>query len=215
MLEIGVRDINNDIKETIQLSELIFKSSASESVVHTAVRSYLANQRQGTHATKTRAMVRGGGKKPWKQKHTGRSRHGSTRSPLWRGGGITFGPQPRDYSIKLPKKQKKAALYKALTMKLSDGEISVIDSLSFEKPKTKQMIDVIKKMGFSTKTVLVIIGERENNLVLSARNIPTVDVINVDDLNAYHAASFDMLLFTRNALLKLQRSISSETEVSV
>lgn len=215
MLEIGVKDINNNVKDTIQLSEIIFNSSASESVVHTAVRSYLANQRQGTHATKTRAMVRGGGKKPWKQKHTGRSRHGSIRSPLWKGGGVTFGPQPRDYSIKLPKKQRKAALYKALTMKLSDGEISVIDTLSFEKPKTKQMIDVIKKMGFSTKTVLVIIGERDDNLILSARNIPTMGIMNVNDLNAYHIASFNILLFTMDALVKLQKPISSESEVTV
>ncbi len=214
MLEIGVKNINNDIKETIQLSEKIFKSAASESVVHSAVRSYLANQRQGTHATKTRAMVRGGGKKPWKQKHTGRARHGSIRSPLWRGGGITFGPQPRDYSIKLPKKQKKIALYKALSMKLSDGEISVIDSLSFEKPKTKQMIDIIDKIGLSKKTVLVVIENNDNNIILSARNIPTVDTINVGDLNAYHVASYDIVLFTMNALLKLQGSISSESQES-
>lgn len=214
MLEIGVKDINNNVKDTIQLSEIIFNSGASEAVVHTAVRSYLANQRQGTHATKTRGMVRGGGRKPWKQKHTGRSRHGSTRSPLWKGGGVTFGPQPRDYSIKLPKKQRRAALYKALTMKLSDGEISVIDSLSFEKPKTKQIIDVIKRMGFTSKTVLIIIAEKNDNVILSTRNIPTADVLCVNELNAYHVASFGNLLFTMNAMLKLQKAISSESEVS-
>lgn len=214
MLEIGVKDINNYVKETIQLSEKIFKSDASESVVHTAVRSYLANQRQGTHATKTRAMVSGGGKKPWKQKHTGRSRHGSIRSPLWRGGGITFGPQPRDYSIKLPKKQKKIALYKALSMKLSDGEISAIDSLPFESPKTKQMVDIINKLGFSKKTVLIVLEGQDNNIILSTRNIPTVDTINVLDLNAYHVAAYDILLFTRNALLKLQESTTSESRES-
>lgn len=214
MLEIGVKDINNYVKETIQLSEKIFKSDASESVVHTAVRSYLANQRQGTHATKTRAMVSGGGKKPWKQKHTGRSRHGSIRSPLWRGGGITFGPQPRDYSIKLPKKQKKIALYKALSMKLSDGEISVIDSFPFESPKTKQMVDIIDKLGFSKKTVLIVLEGQDNNIILSTRNIPTVDTINVLDLNAYHVAAYDILLFTRNALLKLQESTTSESRES-
>lgn len=213
MLEIGVKDISNNVKDTIQLSEIIFNSMASEAVVHTAVRSYLANQRQGTHATKTRGMVRGGGKKPWKQKHTGRSRHGSTRSPLWKGGGVTFGPQPRDYSIKLPKKQRRAALYKALSMKLSDGEISVIDALSFEKPKTKQIIDVIKSMGFSGKTVLILIAEKDDNVILSTRNIPTVDVLCVNDLNAYHVASFGILLFTMNALLKLQKPISPESEV--
>jgi len=215
MLEIGVRDKNNDIKETIILSEHIFKNNASESVVHTAVRSYLANQRQGTHATKTRGMVSGGGKKPWKQKHTGRARHGSTRSPIWKGGGVTFGPQPRDYSIKLPKKLKKIALYKALTMKLSDGEISVIDSLALEKPKTKHMVDIINKMELSAKSVLIVIAEKNDNVFLSTRNIPNADVISVNDLNAYHIASFDIILFTLDAMNKLQKSISSKSEVSV
>ncbi len=215
MPAIDVKDINNNVKNTIQLSDVIFKSSASDAVVHTAVRSYLANQRQGTHATKTRAMVKGGGKKPWKQKHTGRARHGSIRSPLWRGGGITFGPQPRDYSIKLPKKQKKAALYKALTLKLADGEIFVIDSLPLEKPKTKQMVDILDKLGFASKTVLIVVSDRDTNVMLSTRNIPTAAVITVSDLNAYHIASSNIVLFTSDAIMKLQQSISSEVEVSI
>lgn len=214
MPALDVKDINNNITNTLQLSDVIFKSSASEAVVHTAVRSYLANQRQGTHATKTRGMVSGGGKKPWKQKHTGRARHGSTRSPIWRGGGITFGPQPRDYCIKLPKRQKKVALYKALTLKLADGEIFAVDSLSIEKPKTKQIVDILDKLGFSSKTVLIVTAEKDSNVYLSARNIPTVDVITVNDLNAYHIASFDVVLFTLDAIMKLENSISSESEVS-
>lgn len=213
MPEIDVRDINNDIKEKVKLPEQIFKCGASESVVHSAVRSYLANKRQGTHATKTRGLVRGGGKKPWKQKHTGRSRHGSSRSPLWKGGGTTFGPQPRDYSIKLSRKLKKVALYKALSMKLSDGEVSVIDIIQIDRPKTKQMVEILGKLGFSAKTVLIVISSKDNHVILSARNIPKADVLVVDDLNAYHVVSYDIILFTLDAVMRLQNSLSPETEV--
>ncbi len=212
MLEIDIRDINNEVKDKVKLSEQIFRCGASESVVHTAVRSYLANQRQGTHATKTRGLVSGGGRKPWRQKHTGRARHGSTRSPLWKGGGTTFGPQPRDYSIKLPKKLKKIALYKALTMKLSDGEISVIDSLLMDMPKTKRMVELLNKLGFSTKTVLLVTAGKDNNVFLSARNIPTMGVIGVDDLNAYHVARYEIILFTLDALTKLQNTVALEAQ---
>ncbi|MCX7914007.1 MAG: 50S ribosomal protein L4 [Thermodesulfovibrionales bacterium] len=214
MIEIAVKDVNNVTKEMLHLPERIFGCNASEAVVHTAIRSYLANQRQGTHATKTRGMVSGGGRKPWRQKHTGRARHGSIRSPLWRGGGIVFGPQPRDYYIQLPKKQKRIALYKALTMKLADGEIVVVDSLKFDRPRTKDMVQFIERMGLLDKTVLIVTEAKDNNLILSSRNIPTVDTILVNDLNAYHVAAFDILLFTKEAILKLQDSLSSEAEVA-
>ncbi len=210
MLEIDIRDINNDIKGKLKLPEQVFGCGASESVVHTAVRGYLANQRQGTHATKTRGLVSGGGRKPWKQKHTGRSRHGSIRSPLWKGGGTTFGPQPRDYSIKLPKKQRKIALYKALTMKLTDGEIILIDSLSMDTPKTKRMVEILKKLGLSAKTVLLVTANKDNSVFLSVRNIPTMAIIEVDDLNAYHVACYDIILFTLDAMKKLQTTVASE-----
>lgn len=210
MLEIDIRDINNDIKGKLKLPEQVFGCGASESVVHTAVRGYLANQRQGTHATKTRGLVSGGGRKPWKQKHTGRSRHGSIRSPLWKGGGTTFGPQPRDYSIKLPKKQRKIALYKALTMKLTDGEIILIDSLSMDTPKTKRMVEILKKLGLSTKTVLLVTANKDDSVFLSVRNIPTMAIIEVDDLNAYHVACYDIILFTLDAMKKLQTTVVSE-----
>lgn len=210
MLEIDIRDINNDIKGKLKLPEQVFGCGASESVVHTAVRGYLANQRQGTHATKTRGLVSGGGRKPWKQKHTGRSRHGSIRSPLWKGGGTTFGPQPRDYSIKLPKKQRKIALYKALTMKLTDGEIILIDSLSMDTPKTKRMVEILKKLGLSTKTVLLVTANKDDSVFLSVRNIPKMAIIEVDDLNAYHVACYDIILFTLDAMKKLQTTVASE-----
>ncbi len=215
MIEIEVKDINNNPKGKISLSEAIFNNSASESVVHTAVVSYLANQRQGTHATKTRAMVRGGGRKPWKQKKTGRARHGSIRSPIWKGGGVTFGPRPRDYSIKLPKTMKRVALCKALTMKLSDGEVGVVDNISMDKPKTKEIINILENMGLTGKTVLIVqsviaIGAKNDeqmktkNVVLSVRNIPMADVARASDLNAYQVAAYDYILFTKDAILVLQ-----------
>jgi large subunit ribosomal protein L4 len=215
MFEIEVKDINNNAKGKIALSEAIFNSTASESVVHSAVVSYLANQRQGTHATKTVSMVSGGGKKPWKQKKTGRARHGSIRSPIWRGGGIVFGPQPRDYSINLPKNMKKTALCKALTMKLSDGEIAVVDSISMDKPKTKDMARILNNMGLSEKTVLIVLPEKDDNVMLSVRNIPTADVVRVSDLNAYQVAAFDCILFTADAISKLQSNLETKAEVAV
>lgn len=212
MLEIEIRDINNNPKGKVSLSEAIFNNAASESVVHSAVVSYLANQRQGTHATKTRGLVSGGGKKPWKQKKTGRARHGSIRSPLWRGGGIIFGPQPRDYSINLPQNMKKTALYKALTMKLSDSELGVVDSIPIDKPRTKDLINILKNMGLSEKTVLIVLPEKDDNIMLSVRNIPTADVVRVSDLSAYHIAAFDYVLFTADAISKLQSGVTKKSK---
>lgn len=215
MFEIEVKDINNNSKGKIALSEAIFNSTASEAVVHSTVVSYLANQRQGTHATKTRGLVSGGGKKPWKQKKTGRARHGSIRSPIWRGGGIVFGPQPRDYSVNLPKNMRKTALCKALTMKLSDGEISVVDSISMDKPKTKDMVRILSNLGLSDKTVLIVLPEKDDNIMLSVRNIPMADVVRVSDLNAYHVAAFDRIVFTADAISKLQSNLGVKAEVAV
>lgn len=201
---IEIKDKNNAVKGTMSLSGALFNSDASESVVHSAVVGALANQRQGTHATKTRGMVSGGGKKPWKQKHTGRARHGSTRSPIWRGGGTVFGPQPRDYSIRLPKNIRKAALSKALTMKLADGEIVVIDSIALQEPKTSEMAKILGKLGLSGRKVLIILHEHDKNTLLSARNIPGVGVVRVNDLNAYDVAAYNNLVFTADAMKKLQ-----------
>ncbi len=203
-MEIEVKDINNNVKGKISLSEKIFCSAVSGSVVHGAVVSYLANQRQGTHATKTRGLVRGGGRKPWKQKKTGRARHRSIRSPIWRGGGIVFGPEPRDYSINMPKGMKKAALYKALAIKLTDGEIGVIDSIAVEKPSTKAIVEMIEKMGLNSKTLLIVLPEKDENIMLSVRNIPTAAVISVSDLNAYYISAFDYILFTAEAISILE-----------
>jgi len=215
MIEIDIKDINNNAKGKMGLAEMVFNNEASEALVHSAIVNYLANQRQGTAATKTKGMVRGGGKKPWKQKSTGRARSGSSRSPIWRGGGTIFGPQPRDYTSRLPKNMRRMALYKALTMKMADGEVTVIDSLSLEKPVTKDMIKILKNLGVSDRTVLIVLAEKDDNVILSARNIPRVEVIRVSDLNAYNIVVFKNIIFTADAMAKLQEGISEgEVEAS-
>src|SRR3989337_2550191 len=146
MLEVEIKNRNNATVGNIKLNDKVFSVPINGPLLHDAVVNYLANQRQGTHATKTKGLVRGGGKKPWKQKHTGRARAGSIRSPLWRGGGIVFGPQPRDYSYKLPKNLKKRALGEALSAKLSGGEMTVVDSITMEKPRTKEMVRILKNL---------------------------------------------------------------------
>ncbi|MBF0560340.1 MAG: 50S ribosomal protein L4 [Nitrospirae bacterium] len=209
-ITIEIKDINNKVKGTMTLDGTVFGKEACDSVVHSSVVTYLANQRQGTHATKTRGQVSGGGKKPWKQKHTGRARQGSTRAAQWRGGGIIFGPQPRDYSSKLPKQMRKVALYKALTMKLADGQVVLLDALKLEKPRTKDMIQVLQNLGLADKTVLFVLPENDKTITISARNIPGVDVIRAADLNAYAVAAYDNVVFTADALAKLPTSPKSQ-----
>jgi len=199
MPEFEVKDKNNKPVGKINLSDDVFGVKAKDGVLHNAVVNFLANQRQGTHATKTKGLVSGGGKKPWKQKHTGRARSGSNRSPLWRGGGIIFGPQPRDYSYAIPKKARRLALKAALSGKLADGEIIVVETLSLEKPQTKEMISVLKGLELNGKSTLIIVPEHDETIVLSARNIPGVTVTRVSDLNCYDVAAHSRLLMTRQA----------------
>jgi large subunit ribosomal protein L4 len=199
MPELEIKDKTNKAVGKIALPDDVFGVIAKQGVVHGAVINFLANQRQGTHATKTKGLVSGGGKKPWKQKSTGRARSGSSRSPLWRGGGIIFGPQPRDYSYDLPKKAKKLALKAVLSGKLADGEVSVIDNLVFEKPRTKDMVSLLQKLEFGGKSVLVIVPEYNKAVMLSARNIPGVTVRRVTDLNSYDVAVHNRLLMTKQA----------------
>lgn len=200
MVQIDIKDTNNAVKGSMGLSELVFANEASEALVHEAVVAYLANQRQGTHMTKTRGLVSGGGRKPYKQKSTGRARAGSSRSPLWRKGGTIFGPQPRDYSISMPKQARRTALCKALTMKLNDGQIVVLESLAVSKPNTKEIVKVVANLGLTDKNIYLVIADTDQNILLSSRNLPNVDVIRVADLNAYHVAACDSLVFTADAM---------------
>lgn len=203
MPEVEIKDKNNNIVGKMILRDDIF-GGAKEGVIHASVINYLANQRQGTHATKTKGLISGGGKKPWKQKHTGRARSGSIRSPLWRGGGTVFGPQPRDYSYSLPRKVKRLALMAAFREKLSNGEVVIIDDFSVEKPRTKDMISIMKNLGLDGKSVLVVLPERKDSIILSARNIPRVSVTRAMDLNTYDVMKYNVLLMTREAAARLE-----------
>jgi len=200
MPEVEIKDRNNNIVGKVNLNDKVFGLHAKPDVLHEGVINFLTNQRQGTHATKTRGLVRGGGRKPWKQKHTGRARAGSIRSPLWKGGGTTFGPRPRDYSYKLSKKVKNLAVKTALSMKMAEGAITVIDGFSLDRPKTKDMIATLKNLGLEREKVLIITPEKDEAVALSARNIPGIRVVRSSDLNSYDVMVSSRLLITKDAV---------------
>jgi len=204
MPEIEIKDRDNKIIEKINLREDVFGVQVKPGILHQVVVNFLANQRQGTHSTKTKGLISGGGRKPFKQKHTGRARAGSTRSPLWRGGGTVFGPQPRDYSYKVPKKVKRRALMAALHEKLASKEIVVIDSILMEKPRTKEMLSILINLGLAKKSVLIVLPEYNDSVALSVRNIPGVRITRAMDLNTYDVIASNMLLMTREALTRFE-----------
>ncbi len=203
MPEIDLLNKDNKPVGRVELPSEVFDVAVRRDILHEVVRNHLANRRQGTAATKTRGLVRGGGKKPWKQKHTGKARAGSNRSPLWRGGGVVFGPSPRDYSYKLPKKLKWFALNSALSAKLSDGEIIVVEDLPIVEPKTKNMVSLLKGFGLKN-SVLIIVPEKNRALELAARNIPNVDVVRVNELNVYNILTHERLLVTQGSVERMK-----------
>ena len=203
MPKVALYDITGSQVGDIELSDDIFGIEVNTHVLYEAVKNYLANQRQGTQSAKTRAEVRGGGRKPWRQKGTGRARQGSIRSPQWKGGGVVFAPKPRDYSYKLPKKIKRLALKSALSSKVQDQEIIVVDSLVLEQPKTKDMIKILSNLNAGKKT-LVVIPERDENLILAARNIPGVKTAYVNTINVYDILNCDSFVITKDAVNKVE-----------
>jgi large subunit ribosomal protein L4 len=203
MLQLDILNKNNKPVGKVELPSDIFGAKVKKGVLHEVVRNYLANQRQGTAVTKTKGKVRGGGAKPYKQKGTGRARAGSIRSPLWRGGGTVFGPLQRDYSYKLPKKVKWAALSSALTAKFLDGEVIVIDDLSITAPKTKILAELLERLGLKNN-VLIIVAERDKVLELAARNIPKVDVAKVNELHVYSILVHKKLLMIKDAVKRME-----------
>ena len=166
-----------------------------------------ASRRRGTASTKTRGKVRGGGKKPWKQKGTGRARAGSTRSPIWRGGGTIFGPQPRSYAYRLPRKARIAALKSALAQKARDGQVRIIESLAFDEPKTKTMVSLLEKLG-AERSALIVTAESNYNVERSARNIPYVDALPVAGLNVHDIIRHELLIIVRDALDGIENRLS-------
>lgn len=191
----------------IELNEAIFGAKINEALMHQVVVNQLANRRQGTAATKTRSFVRGGGRKPWRQKGTGRARVGSIRSPLWVGGGVTFGPAPRNYSYRIPKKARRQALKSALSAKVRDGNLIVLDQLTIEQPKTKLMVNVLKVLN-AEKKPLIVIGDWDTNIELATRNIPKALLLKSSGLNVYDVLNHDQVIFTKDALTKLEEVLA-------
>lgn len=199
---------SGDKLQEIEVSESVFGVETRDGLVHTAVVRHLANGRQGSAATKTRGEVAGGGRKPWRQKGTGRARHGSIRSPIWRGGGVTFGPQPRDFSLGMPKRARRQALLAAVSAKAQDGAMVVIDQLAMAKPSTKQFAQAVSAIAGDRSTLVVIAGP-DKTIWLSARNLPAVRVIEARNLNVYDVVKYQQLLVTKDALAKLEEVLAS------
>ena len=198
-----VLNINGQKVEELELSESIFAAEISEYAVYEVIKNHLANRRQGTQSAKTRAEVRGGGRKPWRQKGTGRARQGSTRSPQWIGGGVVFAPKPRDYSYSVNKKVRRLALKSVLTTKVNEGNLIVLDALEMNAPKTKDFIAMLSAVN-AGKKALVVTAENSPNVVKSGRNIPGVDITFVNTLNVYDIMRHDSLIITKEAVRKTE-----------
>ena len=203
MPTVAIYDIANKKVGDLELNESIFGVEVNEALLHQAVVMQLASQRLGTHATKTRGMVRGGGRKPWKQKGTGRARSGSTRSPIWVGGGTVFGPQPRSYAFSMPRKQRRLAIKCALSDKVQSGDFVVLENLDFAAPKTKDVVKMLKDFSVDSKALLITADEAEN-VEKSSRNIPGVKAINTCGLNVYDILNHDKLFITKDAITRIE-----------
>ena len=190
--------------DEIDLSDDIFDIEINKEVVHQVVTAQLAKVRSGTASTKTRSEVRGGGRKPWRQKGTGRARHGSIRSPLWVGGGITFGPKPRSYNKKVNKKMKKNALKSVLTDKVKNESVMILDELKMDEIKTQEMVNFLDDLGLKDRKVLILLPGKDKNIYLSARNIPHVKTLVLDGLNTYDLLNNEVILTTEEAVRKIE-----------
>ena len=186
----------------VSLDEKVFGAEYNEDLIHQAVVTYLANQRQGTKSTLTRAEVAGGGRKPWRQKGTGRARQGSIRSPQWVHGGVVFAPKPRDYSFKMNKKEKAAAIKSVLTSKVNENKFIVLDELKMDEFKTKKMVEVLNNL--KVNKALVVLAEKDEKVARSAKNIPTVATTLSNSLSVYEMLKYDSLVITKDAVAKIE-----------
>ena len=202
MANVSVYNIEGKEVGSIELNDAVFGVEVNEHLVHMAVVNQLANNLQGTQSAKTRSEVSGGGRKPWRQKGTGHARQGSTRSPQWTGGGVVFAPKPRDYSFKMNKKEKRIALLSALSSKVADNKIVVLDAFNLDEIKTKKFAEVMSNLKVD-KALVVIEGENKN-VVLSGRNIPTVKVSATNEINTYDVLKYETLVVTKAAVEKLE-----------
>ena len=202
MAKVSVYNMEGNEVGTIELNDAVFGVEVNEHLVHMAVVQQLANNRQGTQKAKTRSEVSGGGRKPWRQKGTGHARQGSTRSPQWTGGCVVFAPVPRDYSFKINKKEKRAALKSALTSRVIDNKLIVVDELKFDEIKTKKFQAVMDNL--KVKKALVVIADKDEKVMMSARNIPTVKTTLVNTINVYDILKGDTLVLTKDAVAKIE-----------
>ena len=202
MPKIKVLNMKGEEIKEIDLPEELFAAKISEASVHQAVVNQLANKRQGTQSAKTRAEVRGGGRKPWRQKGTGRARQGSIRSPQWKGGGVVFAPKPRDYSYKLPRSTRQAALRSVLTSKFEEGKLVVVDNITFDAPKTKDMVSFISNVG--AVKPLIVTEKVDKNVYISARNLQKTAVTFADLINVYDILKHDTLVVSEAALARIE-----------
>lgn len=207
MPKVSVLNISGQEVEEIELSESVFGIEVNQHVLYEVVKNQLANKRQGTQSAKTRSEVRGGGKKPWRQKGTGRARQGSIRAPHWKGGGVIFAPKPRDYSYSVPKKVKRLAMKSALSSKVLSGEIIVIDDINLDSPKTKEMVNILKNIN-SDKKALLVTGNVNENIVRSSNNIKGVTTTTVGTLNVYDILKYNSFIITKDAVKKVEEVYS-------
>ena len=202
MANVSVYNMEGKEVGTIELNDAVFGVEVNEHLVHMAVVQQLANNRQGTQKAKTRSEVSGGGRKPWRQKGTGHARQGSIRAPQWKGGGVVFAPVPRDYSFKLNKKEKRAALLSALSSRVINNKLIVVDELKFDEIKTKKFQTVMDNL--KVNKALVVLGDNDQKVVMSARNIPTVKTAQINTINVYDILKGDTLILTKDAVAKIE-----------
>ena len=202
MANVAVYNMEGKEVDKIELNDSIFGVEINEHLVHMAVLQQLANKRQGTQKAKTRSEVRGGGRKPWRQKGTGHARQGSTRSPQWTGGGVVFAPTPRDYSFKLNKKEKRAALKSALTSRVVENKFVVVDELKLDEIKTKKFVEVLKNLN--VEKALVVLHDMDEKVIASAANIPTVKTTQTNELNVFDVLKYDTVVVTKAAVATIE-----------
>ena len=202
MANVAVYNMEGKEVDKIELNDSIFGVEINEHLVHMAVLQQLANKRQGTQKAKTRSEVRGGGRKPWRQKGTGHARQGSTRSPQWTGGGTVFAPVPRDYSFKLNKKEKRAALKSALTSRVVENKFVVVDELKLDEIKTKKFVEVLKNLN--VEKALVVLNDMDEKVIASAANIPTVKTTQTNELNVFDVLKYDTVVVTKAAVATIE-----------
>ena len=214
MPTVKVRNLKNEEVGEVELSDAVFDAPLNEGLIHAAVRNFMANGRQGTSATKTRGDVSGSGRKLWKQKGTGRARIASLRSPLWKGGGNVHGPQPRDWSYNMPKKMRQGALRSALSERVREGKVTLVDGWSLATPKTKDFVASLGKLGFAGKTLIVDSLDNEN-LILSTRNVQSTKVVNSFALNIYDLLYHEQLIISEAAVKELEQLLGTNKAEAV